>query len=321
MSTIKTSDAVLRSYLLGTADEETTFKVDEEFFTDNAFAERIEMIERDLIDDYVNGELGEGERVKFESYYLASPRRSEKVDFAKALRSLSGRQIVAPEIRYEADHGSFWASIFAWRGLIPVAAGLLIVSAFIGWIVLRGPGGGGEVAVNQGQTTDPKNINVPPDTVPPVNEKPAVEPPTNDNRENGANSRNNTESKNTNQNSGANNVKRPAPAIATVVLLPQLRGSGLPTATIPKDAAAADFRLELETEAPGTYDISLTDRGSGANIWSRRGVRSNSAKDRSTITVRIPARIFKNGNYTFSVSGASSTGSEIVGDYTFRVVR
>ncbi|HLA94961.1 MAG TPA: hypothetical protein VK612_04515 [Pyrinomonadaceae bacterium] len=320
MSTENIQNSELRSYLLGTADEEITHIIDEAGFTDDAFAERVAAVEREMIDDHLYGKLAVGESERFESYYLASPLRRKKVDFAKAFQTYADGQIAAPAVRSISEAGSFWSSLFAWRGLIPAAAGLLIVAAFIGWIAFRGSNSRDEVAVNQGPSVTPENVNRRSVTVePPTNENTNVESPTNTNRGTHSNNNNAANSRNTNESS--NTIKRPVPAIATIVLLPQLRSSGLPAAKIPVEAEAADFRLELETEAPGKYDISLTERSSSSNVWSRSGVTSQRSGKAFVVTLRVPAKLFKAGNYTLSVSDRSGGEPEIVGDYTFRVVR
>lgn len=77
---------VITAYLLGSLPEAETERFDELSFTDDRFADDLKMTENDLIDAYVNGELTNPTLEKFESYYLASPVRREKVKFAQAFQ-------------------------------------------------------------------------------------------------------------------------------------------------------------------------------------------------------------------------------------------
>ena len=68
----------IKNYLLGALAESETEELDELSIADDGFAETLKQVEHDLIDAYANGELEGGDLAKFESYYLASPRRRER---------------------------------------------------------------------------------------------------------------------------------------------------------------------------------------------------------------------------------------------------
>ncbi len=78
-------DRVLIQYLLGSLPEEDTGRFDELSVVDDEFCGRLSAVENDLVDAYVRGELS-GETVeRFQSFYLSSTRRREKVRFAETL--------------------------------------------------------------------------------------------------------------------------------------------------------------------------------------------------------------------------------------------
>jgi hypothetical protein len=54
-------------------------------------ASRLCAVENDLVDAYVRGTLAGGMLERFESFYLASPRRHEKVMIARDLRCIVDR--------------------------------------------------------------------------------------------------------------------------------------------------------------------------------------------------------------------------------------
>jgi hypothetical protein len=77
------SEKLMIRYLLGDVPEDEQIRVEERFFTDDEYFEQLLALEDDLIDDYVNGELTDRERKQFEGYFLASPTRRQRVEFAK----------------------------------------------------------------------------------------------------------------------------------------------------------------------------------------------------------------------------------------------
>src|SRR6266704_1593667 len=73
-------------YLLGFLSAAELERFDELSVSDDEFATALQAAENDLVDAYIQGELAGGERRQFESHYLASPRRREKVEFAQAFQ-------------------------------------------------------------------------------------------------------------------------------------------------------------------------------------------------------------------------------------------
>jgi len=132
----------IRRYLLGQLAEADQQRIDERFFLDDEFHEKMQTLERELIDAYVRGELDEDERRPFETYYLATPRRREKVAFARVLlRGASPAAAAAqPEAPAADQPARRWWRRIEWSALRPIpsyllaAAGLVIV---IGGVALR----------------------------------------------------------------------------------------------------------------------------------------------------------------------------------------
>lgn len=77
--------SLLRRYLLGELTESEQQDVEGDLFTQDDFADRLASVEDDLIDSYVAGELSEHEHEHFQSHFLTSPRRRERVATARAL--------------------------------------------------------------------------------------------------------------------------------------------------------------------------------------------------------------------------------------------
>jgi hypothetical protein len=75
-------DDTLEQYVLGMLPHEDAERLDEASIVDDEVAARLRVVETDLIDDYVRGKLAGEKLERFESYYLSSPRRRERVRLA-----------------------------------------------------------------------------------------------------------------------------------------------------------------------------------------------------------------------------------------------
>lgn len=121
-------DQELVRYLLELLPEADSERLDEASIADDALAARLHMVERDLMDDYVRGALREDVRERFESRYLASPRRRENVRLAASFLNAIDRAAPADP---PADGEQPAAGVFAsWKAVAGAAiAALLLLSA------------------------------------------------------------------------------------------------------------------------------------------------------------------------------------------------
>ena len=76
-------------YLLGELPEKQQAEIEDQAFQDEQYLQSILAVENDLIDEYVRGEIPPAKRQKFESHFLASDERRRKVEFARALATVS----------------------------------------------------------------------------------------------------------------------------------------------------------------------------------------------------------------------------------------
>src|SRR5215831_8486181 len=89
-------DQLLARYLLGALPAEETERLDELSIVDEEVAARLSAIEYDLVDAYVRGETRGEDLARFESFYLSSAKRREKVGFARALLERETGTAAAP---------------------------------------------------------------------------------------------------------------------------------------------------------------------------------------------------------------------------------
>ena len=77
---------LIRRYLMGNLDEEETTKVELRALTNDDYARLVDISESELVDEYAEGSLSPEERQQFERVFFASPERKHQVNFALALR-------------------------------------------------------------------------------------------------------------------------------------------------------------------------------------------------------------------------------------------
>lgn len=322
------NDDVIAGYILGDLPDEQTKQLDELAIVDAEFFQRVGSVENDLVDRYVIGELNEAESARFESHYLSSPLRREKVNMAWAFQEYGARNVGVEAMANEAAaDGSkaaftdriagFFASLGIFGGAQPafrfaMAAAAVIIVAFGGWVILRNLtgslNGGGEVVSNI-------SVNRIGPVVQPSSRSEVVEVPANENPQ-------------------PSPAPQPTPApkppvppqsrplIASFVLAAPLRGSNLPSLSIPAATDKAAIRLDLESDDFNTYAVELKDGASGRVIWRSGRVSATGKGGIRSLNISFPAKSLNPAVYTLAVSGLAKGGKpETIGDYPFRVVR
>jgi hypothetical protein len=96
------SDAVLLRYLLGVLPVDEADPIEEASIVDDDIAVRLDAMERDLVDNYVRGEMEGASLTKFRSWYLSSPLRVQKVEAGRAILGIA--DAVAGDVATNATH-------------------------------------------------------------------------------------------------------------------------------------------------------------------------------------------------------------------------
>jgi hypothetical protein len=118
-------DQAVIQYLLGGATEEQTELLDRLSVADEDFARRLQALEDDLVDGYVRGELSGETLQRFRTFYLSSPLRRSKVQFAEKLLPLADRHQPVPLRRAPV----------AFSRLVLAAAASLLIAAGAYWML------------------------------------------------------------------------------------------------------------------------------------------------------------------------------------------
>jgi hypothetical protein len=107
--------SLLRRYLLGTATPESREDLEARLFSDDrVFSERLSIAEDELVSDYVQSALTDGERQDFEKHFLCTDERRAKLEFAKALHAYAERSIGVERSDAAQRSGTVRQSPWAW---------------------------------------------------------------------------------------------------------------------------------------------------------------------------------------------------------------
>lgn len=121
-------EALLRAYLLGTLSPEEQEPIDRQVVEDEVAHEELLATQDDLIHAYLAGGLSDADRERFESHFLASPRRRERVAFIRSLMTAVSREdspAAAPTVApiTSARHAApshRWTAALPWAAMVAV---------------------------------------------------------------------------------------------------------------------------------------------------------------------------------------------------------
>ena len=324
----------VRRYLLGSLPDAETERYDELSFSDNAFNDLVGSVEHDLVDAYVNGELAGNELESFRSHYLASPRRREKVDFAKEFRVLAARENAVKSTTVEKEPrgilGRFTAPLLQW-GFAAATVALAVVSAWF-WIQnselqqqMSGVAYNANLSLAKQQELEKQIAGLQESAN--TSEHQLSETNTDLDRlqrELDAARAQGRMAANRPETSPRSSAPSSTPVtVASFVLMPSVRGSGqLQRLQVPKSATRIVMQLKLEPNDFNSYSAVLRDPDTGTTLWRSSRLRTVRQGDSASTSVSIPANLLTSKVYTISLSGLVGSGPpESFSDYTFQVVR
>lgn len=315
-------DQTITQYLLGSLPEAEAERLDELSITDDEFAEALRAAENDLVDAYVRDELTGAPLEQFKSYYLASPLRRGKVEFAQAFRGFTKRK---------TSRWGFVLSIFTtprlalqW-GAAFAALALLIAGA---WLVSENTRLRRQVSQTQARRDAlagreqelQKELEGQRAAHATAGQELA--------RVREERGRIEQELQKAREEQRAAGRLQPSPpggvGIASFTLAPQTRGAGqIETVSVPAKTSYVAMRLELEPDDYPAYRVALLEQSTNRTLWRSDKLAATATGDVKALGVSFRAGLLKpRAVYVLRVMGASPSGaSEIVGDYSFRVVK
>ena len=311
-------DQVLIQYLLGGLSEEEAERLDELSVVDDAFAWQLSAVEDDLVDAYARGELSGHDMAQFKAFYLASPERLRKVEFAEALRSFDARSATsaagaapataAPSAILQKDSSG---SSSRHRLLTPsltlqwgFACGVLIL--VLGGIYLLH-----ENVRLRKQMTGLEGSHAAAD----VREH-ELQQQLNDQRAASADMARQLDGLRGSQ------PNFDQLTIVATLLPPPTRGPGhIPTVTVPSGTSFVVLLLALETDDFPVYRVELKDPATNQTLWRSANLGASPAGANRAVSVSFPARLLRQQNYVLELSGVTATGPvEDIAAYPVRVV-
>lgn len=285
-------EQLMIEYLTGSLPESETDRLDEMSVSNEVFAEQLRVVENDLVDAYVRGELSGETLTRFKSHYLATSRGRQKVSFAETFRD---RLIAHPE--QTTFKPVLRTSAMFRYGLAAVLAIMMFAAGYLMFDNVRLRNQRSELEQREQELQRALDLQRSSDTekekeLARVREKLAElekRLPAGEQRE----------------------VK-----LIALHLFPQTRGiARIPVLTVPADTGSVDVTLELETNDFSAYTVSLKNPASDQIVWS------DQPKAGKNIRFRLPANLLKTQNYVLELSGISTSGPpEIVSSYPFRVI-
>jgi hypothetical protein len=331
----KYNDQTIIQYLLGSLPEEETERVEELSFIDDEFAVRLSAAENDLIDAYVRGKLSGEKLERFNSHYLASPKRRKKVKTAKVFHAYAenavatGQVVLAPGSP-QTDAKSVKPSPhlrrlpFTFPRLALTAAAVLVLLG-VGWLVfelsrLRSQ-------IDQAQATrialEQREKELQGLLEQQRLASSAIEKELEQVRE--EKERVERQIALERQIAGSKSPSSPANLnILPFILTAPARTAGQVAAiTIPSGTDFVVLQAELEPDDYPSYNAELLYQpGKISAGWKRERLKSRALGESRVIDIVIPANLLKSREYLLAVTGISDRGvAEGERGYPFRIVK
>ncbi len=306
------SDDRLIAYLLGNLAENERGRVEEEYFADDDVFEQLSALENELIDDYVEGDLSDSDRRRFENYFLSSARRRAKLELAKSLiKYLSRRSDATLRTAPGSPLVSWWQALLASLradGLVArfaLAAGALVVLLAYLLITVRYHQLRSELMQTKAQQEQLKQeAQELRDQMAKISNRPGRGTPT-------------TEQE-------IAQLQPPGASVATLALSGgESRSAGEQYVLVMGSGTAwVCFQLDLERDEYPTYRATL-QTAKGKEILRESGLKSQPSRaGYRVILLWLPSSLLENDDYLLKVSGVTSAGKpEELNVYAFRAVK
>jgi anti-sigma factor RsiW len=285
-----THDRMTR-YLLGDGGPDERAELEATIFQDSAAFEEMEIVETELVDAYVRGELTGRRRSQFEEVAARSERMRARISFARHLLAEARGAAAAPSPSAPFARGAWLRAPWSPAGLRwSLAAAALVLVAAAGWWLI----GGRAPAAETGR--EARRAEAPTDQA-----RPAVPTPT--------------------PVAGKEEGEAPG-AVVSLMLLPGLtRGPDQAGASVSLSPGARTLhlRLEHEGEARRVYAVSIRTPEE-REVWS--AARLSPVPTGPAVVVDVPASTLAAGEYVVTLTGGDEDGrATVVAEYSFRVRR
>jgi len=132
---------IYREYLLGLLTEKKQNEIEERYFTDNEYFEKMLAAEYELVEAYIGGELSRRERKRFDEYLLPNPKWQQKVANIRALKHIVNEESIkfSPEkislVQSFADWGrKFISSLLEPKMVVRFSYAMILFLVILGGV-------------------------------------------------------------------------------------------------------------------------------------------------------------------------------------------
>jgi len=300
------SKDILIRYLLGDLPEQEMERLADEYFVHDEAWQSLRAVESDLIDACVRGELSQDLQEKFTARFMSSPRRWERVEFAKILLNSAVRararagNVKEQELEkwQQPPAAGYWMQRPAIR-LSLVAAGVLVV-ALIVIVAAQNKHLRDEVQrIQSTQAELQRQIDIA--------------------RQQAANR--GTGSNDTKVEPLSSLLSQEVPAIS-IMLSPGIvrKSSESPTLPLTRLPSSIILVLSLDQDRYAAYEAIVKTAG-GRLIRHITGLKSRLIEgNEKVVALQVPSRLFRRDDYVVTLFGLQANGrAEPVDSYIFSV--
>jgi hypothetical protein len=303
------SEFLIRRYLLSSVSEEEREQVETRLMTDDDFFQQINLVEDELVEEYLDEELTGADRSRFEDTFLCAPERQHKLRFCKAMRVYAAN--AAKESAFQDDpekHPWFERFVVLFKVPRPVLAysfiaALLMLSGGGAWMLVQMRGLKEQISGLQAQQ---QNSAAEESRLRALYDK---------------------EHARADQIAGLLQQEReqrvPTPFAAarqpsfTVFAGAQRSAQSSQTLKIQKDAILVELRLDLAQNWKVTYRAELWS--GEIEILTRSNLKAEESEKEIAVSFSVPARDLPSGYCLIRLYGSGE--NEVLEIYSFRVAR
>ncbi|HMG35879.1 MAG TPA: hypothetical protein VKM94_18230 [Blastocatellia bacterium] len=323
------NEGLIIRYLLGELEENEQIEVEDRAFQDQQCLQSILAIEADLIDEYVRGDLPDSRRQHFETRFLASAERRQKIEFARALARVGPDFLAVKDARsaLAQEPIPFRQALAALIGRLTPAARFAFAAAalilFVGalWLVTESV----RLRAQLARLSDEQRSREREEQT--LQRQHADELASSDEqlkrmREQLDQAQQMVSELQHQAEQNPSPVERPG--IVSMVLLPGISrgGSAHPKLKLPESARRV--RLQIGIDPADDYPQYRVDlRGpSGNSVWTQDSLSPVRGRSGRTLVLNLPAAILKAGQHELALKGISSSGkTDDVAYHYFDVIK
>ena len=285
-----TADDRAVRYLLGELPEPEREALEEEYFTTEDAFEELKAAEEDLIDAYCRGTLPPERRPAFEARYLETESGRARLEFARALGTVTAGRRSAPATRRLGAWGT-WAAVLAAMAL---GAGLVVSRAQL--VRERGEARTEREERQRSAADQERHVA--------------------DLRAQGETLR--AEVARLERALAAAGLERMVSLVLSAGL--QRDGGVRPRLVLERTSETLRLTLQLKTDPYASYQVSL-QTADGVELWRSKDVRAQDGAGGRALVVFVPAAALKSQHVVVVVRGRSQPPSDTHAEFAFEIQR